>query len=465
MPRICVIGAGPCGLTTLHALVEHGLEVDCLERQDGIGGNWYYGSPHSNMYASATMISSKRMTEFPSRRMPGSFPHYPSHSQVLSYLQDFTDHFGLGRFIQLQTSVEKISRAGDRWQVKVAGETAPRDYDAVVIAAGHHTSPNLPDLASRFTGQVIHSRDYRVPDPFVGKRVLVVGAGNSGCDIAAELGRHAAHCSISLRRGYHFLPKFLCGAPIDRCGETMAKFRLPWFLWRAITTAFLRVAVGPLERYGLPRPLDRLFESHPIVNSQLLEAIGHGRVHVRHGLRSIVGPKVIFEDGWEAEFDVLLCATGYQMEWPFLAPTEFDVRTANELPLRLFHPDFNGLFFSGLIQPNGAIWSLAELQGQLIAKVLLAQHGVAGNSQASAETQQKLRSAIVQTGTRGLTGGLKYHASPRHAIEVEYFAYRKTLRRLLRLAEQLGIRPVEQGSSALAEREMSPSAELLKSEV
>lgn len=435
MPRYCVIGAGASGLSALKALIEHGFEVDCFERQDDVGGNWYFGSQHSNMYASATMISSKRLTEFPDFRMPREFPHYPSHEQAFAYLRGYADRFQLRPRICFNSPVRNVESGPKGWRVRLANEAKTRHYDGVVVASGHHSEPNIPDEVAGFSGDMIHSRDYRVPHSFDGKRVLVIGAGNSGCDIAAELGRHAEHTSISLRRGYHFLPKFLCGAPLDRCGETMARFRLPWFLYRAITGALLRVAVGPPEKYGLPRPAGRLFESHPIVNSQLLQEVGHGRVEVRPAVQSIDGDMVKFADGKTAEFDVLLCATGYRLSWPFLAASHDIEGSAGKLPLRIFHPEFNGLFFAGLIQPNGGIWPLADLQARLIAKYLVARE------QSSSHSCSKLQGFIGRIGPRAITGGIRYGPSSRHELEVEYFAYRRTLQQLLGRCDALGLGP------------------------
>ncbi len=427
--RFCVIGAGPCGLVAAKSLRERGLEFDVFEREDDVGGNWYYGKPSSSVYQSTSMISSKRMTEFSDFPMPKGYPPYPNHQQALEYLRDYARHFDLYPQIRFGVAVDRVepckpSAADSAWRVTLStGETLT--YRGVVIASGHHREPNWPELPGKFSGEVLHAHDYKTPDVLQGKRVLVIGGGNSGCDIAVEASRHAEQTLLSLRRGYYFLPKFLLGGPLDSGGERFERWRLPYFLRRWITQALLYVAHGRPERYGLPRPMHRLFETHPIVNSQLLYCVGHGAIGVRPAIQAIDGRTVTFADGRRDEIDLIVCATGYHATFPMLDETLlFDERRRPKLFLNCFHPQFDHLFVAGLIQPNGAIWPLAELQGRLIAALLRAEE--ASPSDVAWFRRQK-------AGYRPDTaGGLHYDASERHRLEVEFFAYRRVLRQLLR---------------------------------
>jgi len=456
--RFCVIGAGPCGLVAAKSLRERGFEVDVFDREDDVGGNWYYGRPSSSVYQSAMMISSKRMTEFSDFPMPKSYPPYPSHQQALAYLRDYARHFGLYDCIRFQTGVERVTPIDETpdsaWRVTLQnGET--HTYRGVIIASGHHSQPKWPELPGKFAGEILHSHDYKTPDVLRQKRVLVVGAGNSGCDIAVEASQHAERTLLSMRRGYYFLPKFLLGGPLDSGGERFERWRLPYALRRLITHALLYVAHGRPERYGLPRPTHRLFETHPIVNSQLLYHIGHGQIGVRGAIRSIEGRTVTFQDGKADEVDLIVCATGYHAAIPMLDERlVYDERRRPRLFLNCFHPQFDNLFVVGLIQPNGAIWPLAELQARLIAAFLQTQR----ESPEDAAWFRRQKSGA----SPDVSGGLRYDGSERHQLEVEFFAYRRVLRRLLervgkRLSPPAVLRPLPSSKTNTETRDQSRS--------
>jgi hypothetical protein len=429
--RFCVIGAGPCGLAAAKVFLEQGLDVDVFERETGLGGQWNYGCGSSSVYDSAHMISSKRMTQFSDFPMPKHFPPYPHHRQALEYLRGYAKHFRLEERIRYATPVERVepmdSSAHSKWRVRFAGGQESI-YRGVVIAAGHHSLPRWPELPGCFSGRVIHAHDYKTPDILRGQRVLVIGGGNSGCDIAVEAAQHASKTLLSLRRGYHFLPKFLLGGPLDAGGERFERWHLPQFVRRAITQFLVYVAHGRPERYGLPQPTHRLFETHPIVNSQLLYCVGHGRIEVRPALARIEGHAVSYTDGRTDDVDLIICATGYEAKVPMLDESLiFDRDRSPKLFLNCFHPHFDRLFIAGLIQPNGAIWPLAELQAQLMAIFLRAESEAP--HAAAWFREQRIKSKP------DVSGGIPYDRSERHRIEVEFHAYRRTLRRLIHRLE------------------------------
>lgn len=426
--KYCVIGAGPCGLVATRQLVGRGIPTVCFEREDDIGGNWYFGSGHSSVYASTHLISSKRMTEFTDFPMPKSFPPYPHHSQALQYLRDYADHFQLRDHIRLQTEITNIELREDGCRITTRDlqtqAECEADYAGLIVANGHHRDPLTPQFPGDFSGQTIHARDYKTPDTLKGKRVLVVGAGNSGCDIAVESCQHAESTLLSMRRGYHFLPKFLFGKPADSCGEWLHRWRLPLWLYRKLAGLSLRVSIGPPENYGLPKPEHALFETHPVINSQLPYFVGHGRVQVKPNIKRFEGDSVIFDDDTSAVADLIIYATGYKLSFPFMdSSVLIDQQQRPLLFLNTFHSQRDDLFVVGMLQPNSGIWGLADYQSQLIANFLVARHR---------KTDRYQWFSKLKSSRPDLSSGISYLKSPRHNLEVEYYGYRKQLQRLLK---------------------------------
>jgi cation diffusion facilitator CzcD-associated flavoprotein CzcO len=191
-----------------------------VEREGDVGGIWDASLPHSPVYRSAHMISSKPLTEFPDFPMPREYPDYPSHKQALAYLRAYARQLGLYEHIRFGHTVELAERtAGGEWSLRFSDGSA-RTYTGLVVAAGVHWIPSTPEVPGRFDGEIIHSCRYKTPEICADKRVLVVGAGNSGCDIAVEASHHAARTFLSVRRGYHYIPKYAFGRPIDRSARS-----------------------------------------------------------------------------------------------------------------------------------------------------------------------------------------------------------------------------------------------------
>lgn len=419
--RVCVIGAGASGLVAAKKLLDVGIEPVVHERNDEPGGNWLYGSPGSSVYRSTHLISSKRLTEFRDFPMPAEWPPYISHAQALEYLRRYADHFGLLAHIRFGVEVTRCEREEDgRWRVETSAITsADTDrFDALVVANGHHRVPLLPRFQGHFDGEILHSHDYKVPEPFQGRRVVVVGAGNSGCDIAVELAGVAAKVFHSTRRGYWYFPKFLFGVPSDQFGDRLRRMGVPSRAFQFLAKTSAQMVLGPPQRFGLPKPDHAMFETHPIVNSQLYYAIGHGKITPKPDIAHLDGRKVAFADGSEEEADAIVCATGYQLSFPFLDDRYLNLKDGRPVLYKnLFHPHIDNLFFLGFIQPNSGGWFLGELQAELMARALR-------------YPSPRLRAAIED---RQDTQYFKYLPSLRHHLEVDYLRYERDLRRLLRL--------------------------------
>jgi cation diffusion facilitator CzcD-associated flavoprotein CzcO len=289
------------------------------------------------------------------------------------------------------------------------------------VASGHHSAPLLPRFEGAFDGEILHSHGYREPGPFQGRRVVVVGAGNSGCDIAVELAGVAERVFHSTRRGYWYVPKFILGMPADEFGDRLRRLRVPARLFQILARQSAALVLGRPERFGLPRPDHAMFQTHPVVNSQLYYAIGHGRVTPKPDVSRLAGRTVVFADGSEEEADALICATGYELSFPFLDDRYLNLKDGRPVFYKnLLHPRIHNLFFPGLIQPNSGAWFLVELQAELVARAL------------ASPDPSRLWAAVAD---RQDTRYFDYLPSPRHHLEVDYLRYERDLRKLLRLLD------------------------------
>lgn len=426
----CIIGAGPAGLAAAVQFKKVGIPFEIIEKSDDVGGLWNSSRADRVLYDSAHMISSKKLSEFKDFPMPVEYPDYPNHRLVWNYIKDYARFHGLTSQIQFRSEVSQVipREGGTQWEVCLANGQK-KSYAGIVIATGTHHEPRLPQIPGEFEGKILHTATYRSPDLFKGQRVLVVGSGNSGCDIAVEASESASNACLSVRRGYYYIPKYALGKPSDEVGELSLKLRVPLFLRRWLNLLVLRILVGNPARYGLPKPDHELLESHPILNTKIYDALGHGDLKIKPDVQSFVGgKKVQFRDGSIEEFDVVLFATGYQLYYPFMDQAHLEWNTKKESPdfyLHLFHPHFDNLFILGMISPDSGVWWLFEEQAELIAQYLL---GLKNN------TKQALR-LKAQKASRphlDLGNGIQYVSSPRHSIEVEHSSYSRRIRKLAR---------------------------------
>lgn len=413
--QFCIIGAGPAGLAIARALREKGIAYDHVERNRGVGGIWDIEAPGTPMYDSAHFISSRTVSGFSGFPMPESYPDYPGHRQILAYLRDFSDAHGLTDPIRFGVSVTSLAKTDDGWSVGFDDGTW-RTYRGVIVCTGAQWTPNEPTVEG-FTGEVRHSITYRSPDEFRGRRVLVVGAGNSGCDIACDAATAAQAASISMRRGYWFIPKHVFGLPSDIVGGK-GSF-LPKRVERAVLQPLLRLLVGDLTRIGLQKPDHKLFETHPILNDQLLHHIRHGDVTPRTGIRHAEGEKVTFTDGTSDRFDLILLATGFRHAVPFAQEWFGDPQHPDELYLNTFSRRHEGLYAVGFIETNSGAYHLFDRQAHLLAGYL-------------AESRPEVASRFagrIRRDRPALDSGLRFDRSPRHKGYVDSDAFVSYLER------------------------------------
>lgn len=419
-PRVCVIGAGPSGLTTVKNLRALGLNtIVCYEESDGIGGNWAFSDDPDRMsvYESAHLISSRTMSGFEDFPMPDAYPDYPSQKQMLAYFESYARHFDLMPSITFDTRVEHATRDGNGgWTVRVshAGRVRDERFDYLLVCAGHHRDAFIPKYPGQFAGEMLHSSAYKRPERFRGTRVLVVGAGNSACDIAVDISRVAASTTISIRRGCYIVPKIIFGRPVDVLYARTRKF--PRFLWQPAFRLIGKLTVGPWEKYGLPAPVGGPFEIHPTLNSNILSALRDGNVLPRTGIDRLDGERVQFVDGTSEAFDVILWGTGFRTTIPFLDATVVDWDTTQRPPLylKMMHRTIEDLFFIGLFQPIGCIWRLADHQARIAALQ------IAGRLDRPANIDTRIDKEMRSP-------HWAFQSTPRHAIEVDYHDFRREL--------------------------------------
>lgn len=421
---VLVIGAGPAGLAALRALQAAGIEAEGAEQNEDVGGQWLYGAGPSAVYASTHLISSKRTTGFAEYPMPEHWPAYPAHHQVLEYLRGYARHFDLYALIRFGNAVRSLIRHDDGWTV-IFDDDRERDYSAVVIANGHLSDPLIPTMSGDFAGTVMHAKDYKSADIFDGKRVLIVGMGNTGCDIVVDAIHRAKQVLWSVRGGNHFVPKFIAGKPADEGNHKPRRFVLPKALRARLHEPLLRFLVGPPERFGLPKPDHRLYDRTPIVNTLVLQHLGQGDVGLRKPIKHFDGGAVVFEDGTRDEVDLVLLATGYRISFPFLQDLAGALnwqpeQAAPQLFMNIFPPEDNGLFVAGLLEGAGVGWEGRALQGRVIAAYL----GARAKRPSAAAA---LRLAIARWRARPEQG----HAGA-HGLFVDFLQYKRDLQRALR---------------------------------
>ncbi|NQW05510.1 MAG: NAD(P)-binding domain-containing protein [Acidobacteria bacterium] len=424
-PVVGIIGAGPAGLAAAVALKAKGLPFEIVDAGDRVGGIWDINRAETPMYDAAHFISSRTLSGFRDFPMPRDYPDYPRHDQVLRYIQSYADHHELTPHVRVRTRVETadVCADGTGWDVRfTSGER--RHWSALVVATGTTWEPNRPHVAGQFDGEQIHSFAFRSADIFRGKRVLIVGGGNSGVDIACEAARHADRAFISLRRGYYFVPKYVFGKPADVFAHDGP--RLPWRL-EELVFGFLmnRVLVGDLTNYGLPRPDHPILRSHPILNTQILHHLGHGDLEYRPDVKELRERSVRFADGRDEEVDLIVWATGYQRRFPFLKETGGEHKL--DLYLELFHRVHSTLFFMGLFETDGAAYELVGLQADAVARYL------AGRNDAPDVVARF--DHVRATARPNLRGGRPYLDTLRHAYYVQSTVYARALRNACQLLE------------------------------
>jgi len=420
---VCLIGAGSSGIAAAKTLKQNEISFDCFEKGSQIGGNWRFNNDNgmSSAYRSLHINTNRMIMAYSDYPMPAEYPMFPHHSHIINYFDDYVNHFGIREDIQFNTEVKEVTR-NDDGTYTVETSNGKYLYDNVIIANGHHWNPRFPEPAFKenFTGEILHSHFYKEVEQLKNKDILVVGIGNSAVDIACEAARtYSGKVVISTRSGANIVPNWLWSIPFDSLANSLTS-KLPIAIQRLFLSTALRLARGKQEDFGVPKPKRPLLSEHPTLSQDLLNLSGRGSIKFKPNIKEFRGKTVVFEDGTEQDFDMIIYATGYKVTFPFLKDQSFNVSETNDFRLykKVIHPDFQGLFFLALIQPLGAIMPLAEVQSQWIAKILKGETKLP-NKEAMLKSVQADKQAMAK----------RYKESPRHTLQVDFHPYKESIER------------------------------------
>lgn len=442
--KVAVIGAGASGLVAIKSCLEEGLEPTCFERTEDIGGLWRFDenpeAGRASIYKSVIINTSKEMMCYSDFPIPEDFPNFMHNSKILRYFRLYAEHFQLTQYIRFKTTVCSIKKRPDfatsgQWDVTTEkdGEQESDIFDAVLVCSGHHTQAHLPLQSfpgiQKFKGRYLHSRDYKNAEDFKGKRVIVIGIGNSGGDIAVELSRTASQVFLSTRRGSWVLNRVSdYGYPLDMLRLTRffntLKHAVPGFLLNQFIESELNKRFDHAN-YGL-KPKHRVFSQHPMVNDDLPNRIIAGTVLMKSNVAKFTETDAIFDDDTvEKNIDAVIFATGYTFSFPFCE--ELKVQH-NKISLYKysFLPELEKqtLAVIGLIQPLGAIMPISELQCRLATSIFTGEKLLPSVSEMKEDIRKKKEEMEK-----------RYVCSQRHTIQVDYLEY------MDELAELLGVKP------------------------
>ncbi|XP_059164231.1 flavin-containing monooxygenase 5-like [Physella acuta] len=446
--RVGIIGGGSSGITAVKNLLDAGFsDVVCYERRDVIGGLWYFKEDTSTwkdescVNRSTVINTSKEFMAFSDYPMPDYYPNFCHNEDVEAYFLDYSQHFGVDKYIQRNTEVMYLKKHSSynstgRWEMRLknhkTGQETTEVFDFIIVANGHHGAPNLPSIPGldKFTGKTMHSKDFKDVRSVTGKKAVVLGIGNSGGDVSVELSKYMK-VFLCTRRGAWILNRLVDnGLPWDYFVHVrLASYMLSW-LPRSYRNKLLKDKLNQKFCHDLYHltPVHEPDATHPTVNDELPNRIAAGMVKVKPNIRSFTEKGVTFEDGThEEEIDLVVFATGYKVEYPFIEKSVLEVRHNKvELYKYMWLPVLpkQTIAFLAVCQPLGAMFPIAELQSRLAARVFKGE--VTLPSPANMKKDIAAKERALQA---------RYVHTDRHTIQVDWLPY------MDELAELTGCKP------------------------
>ncbi|XP_022240820.1 dimethylaniline monooxygenase [N-oxide-forming] 5-like [Limulus polyphemus] len=432
--RICIIGAGSSGLTSIKACLEEGLQPFCYEKTDHLGGLWRYRDNDLEGVASvmkSTIINtSKEINAYSDFPPPKEFPNYMHNSYMIRYIEMYAEEFDLARHIHFRHEILKVEENHDfdetgRWKVAIRNieedQIFDDVFDGVMVCIGHHVYPHVPTFPGieKFKGKVLHTHSYKKPDGFSDKRIVIVGIGNSGGDVAVELSQITDKVYLSTRRGCWIIHRVgPDGLPFDatflRRYWNMMWQSIPYKLLCYLSERYINKRFNH-EIYNI-KPDHRIFGQHPMVNDSLPNRILSGTVILKGNIKEFTQNGVIFEgEEREYEVDVVILATGYKIKFPFVDKKIFYFKD-NKVDLykyvvspKLKHPS---LAFIALAQTVGALFPVGEIQARWFALLMTKKVELPPVNKMVADIKKK-RDDMAK----------KYFESSRNTIQVDWIPY------------------------------------------
>jgi hypothetical protein len=367
-----IVGAGPAGVSAAAVLRRASVPFVILERAEHVGESWrrHYDRLH--------LHTPKRFSSLPYRAFPDTYPRYPSRQQMVDYLDDYVRSFDIEPV--LGREVKCCVRSNDGvWETFTNADTYRSRR--VVIATSYNCVPNRPRWPGQdtFPGPVMHSSEYRNGEAFRGQRVLVVGFGNSGAEIALDLAEHGARCTIAVRGKVNVVPRQVLGIPITMFA--IASRPLPPRVADRMNRLTVRLTIGSLAPTGLVKsdigPLETIAERRkiPVIDVGTMARIRQGDIAVRKGVESFAEAEIRFADGVHELFDAVVLATGFTTGLEAMLPDHLSVLDEEGCPRESGHQSsVRGLYFCGYRLTSAGMLRQIGIEAKAIGRAIATDH-------------------------------------------------------------------------------------------